>query len=280
MAVPLATFGGVSTLPSTMTSWNAAEYARNSASQLQWANELLSRLHLKGSEAVVDLGCGDGKITVALAQALPAGRAVGIDSSQEMIQYAQAHHSEHLNLTFRLLDFRTLDYSEEFDLAFSNAALHWVQDHRSLLARVYHVLRRGGRLAFSFGGKGNAEDVLKVAFAVGQRPEWLTYFEGFENPYFFYTPEEYRPWLAEAGFTITRLELVPKDMIHHGRVRFYSWIRTTWMPITGKVPEPRREDFIRDFVAAYLESFPPDHEGKIHVRMARLEVEAAKPSGG
>ena len=46
-----------------MTIWNPAEYARNSAAQLEWANEMLSRLHLKGSEAVLDLGCGDGKIT-------------------------------------------------------------------------------------------------------------------------------------------------------------------------------------------------------------------------
>ncbi len=54
-----------------MTTWNPDEYARNSAAQSQWANEMLARLDLKGSEAVPDLGCGDGKITANIAQALP-----------------------------------------------------------------------------------------------------------------------------------------------------------------------------------------------------------------
>ncbi len=89
-----------------------------------------------------------------------------------------------------------LDYADEYDPAFSNAALHWVQDHRSLLASVYRALRRGGRLAFSFGGKGNAGDVVKIAFTVGRRPKWREYFEGLQNPYAFYCPEEYRPWLS------------------------------------------------------------------------------------
>jgi len=261
-----------------MTTWNAAEYARNSAAQKRWADELLARLDLKGNETVLDLGCGDGKITWAIAQALPQGRAVGIDSSAEMIRYAHAHHpaSDHQNLAFRLLDVRALDYTDEFDLVFSNAALHWVQDHRSLLRGVCRALRRGGRLAFSFGGKGNAEDVLKIAFTVGRRPKWRGYFESFQTPYAFYGSEEYRPWLTEAGLTTTRLELLPKDMVHRGHEGLESWIRTTWMPITGNVPEEKREDFIRDFVAAYLAGFPPDRAGNVHVRMVRLEVEATK----
>lgn len=91
-----------------MTTWNPAEYARSSDAQRRWAEELLSRLRLEGSEAVLDLGCGDGKITAALAQALQRGRTVGVDSSEEMIRYAQAHYpaTAHNNLVFRVLDVR------------------------------------------------------------------------------------------------------------------------------------------------------------------------------
>jgi trans-aconitate methyltransferase len=262
-----------------MTTWNPAEYARSSDTQRTWAEELLSRLNLTGNEVVLDLGCGDGKITAALAQALPAGRAVGIDSSKEMIQYAQSHYpnSDYQNLVFRLLDVRRLDYASEFNLVFSNAALHWVRDHRAVLTGAHGALRPRGQLALSFGGKGNAAAMLEVGFAIGRSLKWREYFQGLDNPYSFYSPEEYRAWLDEAGFIIKRVELIPKDMVHRGPAGLASWIRTTWMPITSMVPEAKREDFVQDFTASYMESFPPDSEGNIHVRMVRLEVEAAKP---
>ncbi len=99
-----------------MTTWNPADYARNSTAQLQWAQEFQSRLALSGTEALLDLGCGDGKITAALANSLPSGRALGIDNSEDMIRYAQAEHppSQHPNLRFRQLDARALDYRDEF----------------------------------------------------------------------------------------------------------------------------------------------------------------------
>ena len=105
-----------------MTIWNPAEYAHNSAAQLEWANEMLSRLDLKGSEAVLDLGCGDGKITRPWRTNSRGGRAVGIGNSEATIRYAQAHHavSEHKNLAFREPDVRTLDYADGFDLPFSS----------------------------------------------------------------------------------------------------------------------------------------------------------------
>lgn len=170
-----------------------------------------------------------------------------------------------------------LDYSDQFDVVFSNAALHWVADHRAVLAGTYRALRSGGRLALSFGGEGNAAAVLEVGFAVGLRPKWREYFRDFANPYSFYGPEEYQGWLDQAGFITQRVELIPKSMMHHGAEGLTSWIRTTWMPITSRVPEAEREDFVRDFVAAYIERFPADTEGKVRVQMVRLEVEAKKP---
>ena len=73
----------------TNYSWDAKDYAKNSANQFQWAKELIPKLKLKGNEALLDIGCGDGKITAEISKCLPNGRAVGIDSSAEMINLAQ-----------------------------------------------------------------------------------------------------------------------------------------------------------------------------------------------
>jgi trans-aconitate methyltransferase len=258
--------------------WNPEAYANHSAAQLKWAQELRSRLALRGDESVLDVGCGDGKITADIAQALAEGRVVGVDSSVEMIAYAARAFPLALypNLCFANADARALPFSKTFDLIFSNAALHWIDDHPAFLAGASRALRQGGRLVFSCGGRGNAADVFQVIDDLATLPPWRDYFNSFHIPYFFYTPDEYGPWLRQAGFGVQRLELVPKDMTHAGAEGLASWIRTTWMPITERVPENEREKWIDDFLQAYLSRFPLDPAGLAHVAMVRLEVEARR----
>ena len=65
--------------------WNPHDYAKNSSAQLAWGRELISRITFVGSEAALDVGCGDGKITAEFARALPGGYVLGVDSSPEFI---------------------------------------------------------------------------------------------------------------------------------------------------------------------------------------------------
>ena len=71
--------------------WDAADYAQHSSEQFKWACELTEKLDLRGDETVLDIGCGDGKVTAAIAAQLPNGRVVGIDSSPQMIELAVRH---------------------------------------------------------------------------------------------------------------------------------------------------------------------------------------------
>jgi trans-aconitate 2-methyltransferase len=256
--------------------WNPEDYAKNSDAQLQWARELRSNLNLLGNEAVLDVGCGDGKITADFAAALPQGRVMGTDSSVEMIDYAARTYLAD-NLAFNVVDARKLAFEEEFDLVFSNATLHWVDDHRSVLQGISRALKPGGRLVISCGGRGNAVDVLAVLAEVTALPAWREYFGDFRNPYFFYGDDEYAQWLPVAGLQADSLKLVPKDMTHLGADGLAGWIRTTWMPFTHCVPAEDRDLFIDNFLSRYLELVPMDDRGQTHVSMVRLEVSAHKP---
>lgn len=226
------------------------------------------------------MGCGDGKITADFATALPRGKVVGIDSSPEMINYAIGTYREqkYANLSFTCLDARSLNFASEFDLIFSNAVLHWVNNHPAVLQGANQGLLEGGRLIISCGGAGNAADVLNVFAEIAQQAQWYSYFQNFQNPYFFHGIQDYENWLQSSQFSINRLELVPKDMTHIGIEGLTGWIRTTWMPITHHVPTNEREEFIAQFVNIYLQKFPLDGEGIAHVKMVRLEVDAVKVS--
>ena len=259
--------------------WNPQDYAKNSAAQLKWAQELRSSITLQGHEAILDVGCGDGKITADFSRHLPNGTVTGIDRSPEMVAYAAQTYPkmDYPNLTFACIDARKIPYKDSFDLIFSNAVLHWVDDHLAVLKGISAALKPGGTVIISCGGKGNAVQILQTVFEVADRTRWRQYFNPLINPYFFHGPEEYLPWLNTSGLKPERLELVPKDMIHEGKAGLASWLRTTWMPFTERVPITEREQFIDEVVETYTSYFPPDAQGQVHVPMVRLEVVAYKP---
>ena len=259
--------------------WNAEDYAKHSSSQYTWAKELIPKLKLSGNEALLDIGCGDGKVTAALAKCLPKGCVIGVDASEDMISLARQTFPQdaYPNLSFQRMDARALTFHGIFDRVFSNAALHWIIDHKPVLHGVQRSLKSGGRLLFQMGGKGNAQEVLSILNVLLKKEPWIKFFSGFTFPYGFYTPEEYIAWLLEAKLKPERAELLQKDMQLPGKAGLAGWIRTTWPPYTERLPNGLREAFIEKIVSIYLETHPLDAAGVAHVCMVRLEVEASKP---
>ena len=122
---------------------------------------------------------------------------VGVDSSLDMIGFTRTHfpQSGYPNLSFEVRDARTLTLDEEFDIVFSNAALHWVTDHRLVLENIQRALIPKGKMLIQMGGKGNAEQVFRALDVIVQDPRWGRYFEDFPFPYGFFGNEEYRSWM-------------------------------------------------------------------------------------
>jgi trans-aconitate methyltransferase len=259
--------------------WNAAEYAANSAVQQSWAREIIARLRLRGVEHVLDVGCGDGKVTAEIARAVPRGRVLGVDASAEMITFARQTFpaAKHANLDFQIRDARELaSVAGPFDLVFSNAALHWVDDHEAVLRGAAAVLKPGGRLMVSCGGKGNAHDVFLALRPEMRLRRWCQFFRKMPAPYFFHAPACYEKWLPKHGFKTVSVTLAPKDAVYAGADGLATWLRTTWLPYVQRLPEPMREEFITAVTRRYVARHPLDAEGKVHVRMVRLEIEAVR----
>ena len=149
-----------------------------------------------------------------------------------MICFTREHFSSdiHPNLTFVRMDATHLGFLEEFDVVFSNAALHGVSDHRPVLAGIARSLRRSGRVLIQMGGNGNADQVFSVLDVLLGKRYWSRYFEGFSFAYGFFGTAEYRQWLADAGLEPIRVDLIPKDLSFPTRDAFAAWIRTTWLP--------------------------------------------------
>lgn len=258
--------------------WDPADYAAHSASQLAWARELLARLRLRGDERILDVGCGDGKVTAELARAVPRGRVTGVDRSRAMIRFARAHYppQRHPNLRFAIMDARRLRTRRPYDIVFSNAALHWVDDPQAFLRGAARCLIGGGWLVVSCGGRGNAQEMFLAVRATIRHRSWRGFFRGLRRPYHLRGPEDYERWLPRFGFEPVLLRLTPRQAVFADRAALEGWFRTTWLPYTQRVPQSRRSEFIAAVCDHYLASHPPDGAGRVSVGMVRLEIEAIK----
>lgn len=258
--------------------WNADEYAKHSSAQEKWAKELLAKLQLNGNENVLDLGCGDGKITAEIANILKYGSVIGVDNSETMINLAKGKYlnNKYNNLSFRVMDAKELIFDKEFDVVFSNAALHWVDDHGIVLEGINRSLKPGGRFLIQTGGTGNAAAAFETVEKMASLDEWGPYLENIESPYNFLSDTDYERLIPEKGFKPLRIELLKKDMVHNGIEGLKGFIRTTWLPFTTRIPEGKREQFIAETADLFIKKYPMDNEGKVHIGMVRLEAEAVK----
>jgi trans-aconitate methyltransferase len=258
--------------------WNAGEYANFSSEQQKWGRELISKLHLKENESVLDIGCGDGKITVEIASIVSNGFVTGIDNSEPMIKLAREKFpaERYSNLSFRICDAKEIPFNNQFDAVFSNAALHWVDDQLKVLKGIYKSLKPGGRILLQFGGKGNAAQVFIILDEMMKDKKWGAYFGDLKFPFNFPGYEEYAELIKKAGLSIKRVELLEKEMILETEENFAGWIRTTWLPYTERIPENKRDEFISRVIKKFIERFSVGTDGKLHVNMVRLEAEAVK----
>lgn len=95
----------------------------------------------EGWETVLDIGCGDGKISSLIAE--KAGSVVGIDISPSMIEFAKKQYGSE-NLFFEVQDATNLPFKESFDSVVSFTTLQWIPNQEAVLQGIYQSLKKRG----------------------------------------------------------------------------------------------------------------------------------------
>jgi trans-aconitate 2-methyltransferase len=128
----------------TTATWDPAQYLKWSDHRLRPAVDLLQRVAAERPAQVVDLGCGTGNVTALLRARWPAARLSGVDSSPSMLARARASDP---SVDWREADVATWAPPSPVDVLFSNATLHWIDDHAALFPRLVTLVAGGGTLA-------------------------------------------------------------------------------------------------------------------------------------
>ena len=236
-----------------MTEWNAAEYVRQSTLQETMAAEVLALLDLTGALRILDVGCGDGRITAQIAARVPAGSVTGVDPSRDMIGFAAAHFGApaHPNLRFDVADARALPYRDAFDLVVSFNALHWIPDQDAALRSMRGVLAAPGRAQLRLVSAGPRKSLENVVEETRRSSIWSAWFRDFRDPYLRLTPEQYAATAERNGFTVLAVRAATKTWDFKTRPAFFGFCAVGLVEWTRRLPESDRPAFIGEVLDRY-----------------------------
>ncbi|MCY4189894.1 MAG: methyltransferase domain-containing protein [Rhodospirillaceae bacterium] len=182
--------------------WNPDRYARQAGFVAELGMPVVDLLAPQPGEKILDIGCGNGALTVKLRD--KGVDVIGIDASAPQIAAARA-----LGLVACVMDGQKLDFPDgSFDAVFSNAALHWMRDDPDAVIKgVWQALKPGGRFVAEMGGGDNVSKIRRAIEAAFRRREIdpAPY-----NPWYFPEPDEYRRRLESAGFNVRYIRLIDR----------------------------------------------------------------------
>ena len=243
--------------------WDPDKYTQFSSHRDRPFFDLTARIAAQSPSRVVDLGCGTGALTAALAARWPSAQVTGVDSSGDMIEAAKAMEGVPGNLEFvqgRIEDWMP---APETDVVVSNAALQWVPGHRDLLRRWAGGLDDGAWLAVQVPGNfGAPSHVLMRTLA--ESPEWAGQLDGvLRHADAVAEPAEYLQLLTEAGFAADVWETAYQQVLP-GTDPVLEWVRGTALrPVIDALPAPAYVRFEAEYAQLLRGAYPQHSWGTL-----------------
>lgn len=241
--------------PQRPDTWSGAEYAQHSSLQEAMASQVIALLELRGDENVLDIGCGDGRISARIAEQLvPCGSVCGSDASADMIGFAQQKHADVPNLRFIVADATQLRIDDRFDAVVSFNALHWVPQLLPALREMRAVLLPDGRAWLRLVTHGPVVSIEAVAEQVRRDAEWAPHFAGFQDPYLRLEPQQVETQASSAGLRVLSSHTRLESWDFGSRAALFGFCSAGFGAWTQRLPEDRRDAFVGTVLDRYLAS--------------------------
>jgi trans-aconitate 2-methyltransferase len=249
--------------------WDPGQYHKFSSERLAPFNDLCSLIKVRPHLSVLDLGCGTGELALALAELLPLSRVTGVDSSPEMLARAQERCTDRVSFVQGSVE----SITGTWDLLFSHAVLHWVDNHQALIPRLWTLLAAGGQLAVQIPANHRHPSHTCIIAAAAEEPfcsalgGWVRHSPVLEI-------DQYAQLLHGCGaqdFTVME-KVYPAYLPNAAAIA--EWTRgTTLVPYLERLPLELHAPFLQRYRELLTAALPP---GEIMFTFRRILFAAIK----
>lgn len=252
--------------------WDATYYKEHATGQFQGGLETLARYIFQGNEMVLDIGCGDGNLTAAIAARTPRGNVLGIDVSSNMITEARKNFGAIKNLSFRWVNAEEFISEDRYDLITSFSALHWITNIEKLFDHIATMLKPGGQLLARTTPKDEQSPASKLFVSDKWRALTASYRETFHGR----EAAEYEQLLAKTGFKNIDVTISPKVRIFANEQAFINHVMT-WIPYATGLIDDKALEFAKDLAVATRDAMKePSTDGHIEATTLTMVISAEK----
>jgi trans-aconitate 2-methyltransferase len=262
-------------MESTSLQWDAGLYQNSSSLQFQLGLMAIDKLNPRDPEQILDIGCGNGLISIELAKKIPMGHVTGIEASTEMFVKA-VHNSASLGISnIRFLNMNALDiiFENKFDAVFSNSAIHWIHDLETMYRLIFNALKAGGRIMIQTGLK-ELNKLVETIIVLLQADRYRSYLAGMTLPWRFLSRDENVEILRNSGFMDIEVEM-QRDVHHFKTVNDLSgYLESAPMvPFLSLIPDNEKDGFKDMFIQTYLDK----NNGQLRAASTRIFISSRKP---
>jgi trans-aconitate 2-methyltransferase len=251
-------------------SWDPQQYLRFAGQRLRPALDLLARIPIEHPESVADLGCGTGNVTGILRSRWPDARITGLDASPQMLDEAEKLEAD---IVWEQTELGSWNPSQKYDLVFSNAALHWLDDHPGLFLRLCSNLNAGGVLAVQMPRNFSAPSHT-LMHELATSPPWRDALGKLLRPLPVLEPAAYYGLLAPLARCLDIWETEYLQILE-GENPVAEWTKGTWLsPLLAALAPGARAAFESEYRQRVAQAYPRQPDGKTLFPFRRLFIVA------
>jgi trans-aconitate 2-methyltransferase len=233
-------------------SWNPSVYMTFANERTRPAFELAARVRVEKARLVVDLGCGPGNSTAALAQRWPEARLIGVDSSADMLSKATASG---VTATWVEADVATWMSPEPVSVVYSNATFQWVDDHNPIFLRLLATVEDGGALAVQMPRNFDAPSHVLLRETAARGP-WAAKVKDIARAKPVYEPQVYYDLLAPHARKVDIWETEYLQALE-GEDAVFKWVSgTALVPFREALDGALRDEFLETYRRRLSDAYP------------------------
>ncbi|NQU58374.1 MAG: methyltransferase domain-containing protein [Rhodospirillales bacterium] len=250
--------------------WNPEQYLKFADHRLRPGLDLMAQIAASQPKKIYDLGCGTGNLTRILAERWPGAQVTGVDSSPQMLERARAEPSD---IEWVEADIASWSPAAPADVIFSNAALHWLDDHQVLFLKLLTKLAPDGVLAVQMPKNHDAKSHTLIAEGVRAGP-WAALLTPLLREVPVGTTEFYYDLLAPHASALDIWESEYTQILA-GENPVLEWVRATALKplldaLEGSVNADWKAAFLGDYTQRLNKAYPPRSDGRTLFPFRRL----------